>query len=255
MQFADDVFWTNYINNPASSVGLSIKSMSRNRFFESTGVTSYDRMLEGVRRILEYHKCGVSAVHNSLVGVDGIIEIASKCKDFGATSFQLVMCTPTYDTDGNVGTDYIIPVDRIWSDLEEISIAIELLYGKMTFYDTQLPLCLFPKDFVQDKITDRRIQTQCHLFSRTGINFDTEGNIILCNTISERIASRGENFSNAKNLIHYLNSKEIRYFYKQLARYPSKKCKKCIWGEECRGGCLMNWFTNNPEEICHPVYK
>lgn len=255
MQFSNDGFWAEYIKNPASSVGLSIKSMSRSKFFDSTRVTSFDKMIKGVSRVIKHHKCGVSAVHNELVGVSGTVEIAKRCKELGATSFQLVMCTPTFNTDGNICTDYSIPLNRVWDELKEISINLESLYGKKAYYDMQLPLCLFPKEFVQDKLRDRRIQTQCHLFSRTGINFDTDGNIILCNTISERVASIGKDFCNEKDLIRYLNSKEIRHSYQELARYPSKKCKECIWREECRGGCLMNWFTNDPDQICHPVHK
>lgn len=87
-----------------------------------------------------------------------------------------------------------------------------------------------------------------------GINFDTYGNVIVCNTIPEIIATKGIDFTDAKSLERYLNDEECRLKYRDLSRYPSIVCDDCIWKDDCRGGCLMNWLIYEPETICHAIY-
>ena len=253
LRFSDDSFFNQYKLNPATSIGLSIKSASEKIFQLATGVDLYKKSMLGIQRAIGFHHCGVSAVHNKTVGVDGLIEIAKKCKEFGATSFQLVLCTPSFTENGTVCTDYSIQPELAWTDLKVISLELEELYGKNVNYDTQLPLCLFPKDFVKDKLQSHRIQTQCHIFSRSGINFDVNGNVILCNTISEIVAKRNVDYFDASSLRFFLNSTNCRSQYRQLSRFPSKACDDCIWNRDCRGGCLMNWFIYNPDNICHAI--
>lgn len=253
LRFADNSFWDRYKKSPATSVGLSIKSTTENMFYNATGISQYEKSMLGIQRAIDFHNCGVSAVHNNLVGVNGVIDIAKKCKEFGATSFQLVMCAPSFKDDGSICTDFSIAPDNAWRDLEVISKHLEALYGENVFYDTQLPLCIFPKDFVLDKIHRKKIQTQCHIFSRSGINFDVYGNVILCNTIPEVVATKGVDFMDAKSLNKCLNGENCRLEYRQLSRYPSPQCDNCIWKDDCRGGCLMNWFIYDPENICHAI--
>ena len=253
LRFSDDSFFNQYKLNPASSIGLSIKSASEKDFQLATGVDLYKKSILGIQRVIKLHHCGVSAVHNSIVGTNGLIEIARKCKEFGATSFQLVLCTPSFTDNGKVCTDYAIPPKLAWNDLQAISTTLEELYGGKVNYGTQLPLCLFPKEFVENKVRERRIQTQCHIFSRSGINFDVNGNVILCNTISEIVAKRGIDYHDANSLRFFLNSSTCKDQYRQISRFPSEDCDNCIWNDDCRGGCLMNWFIYNPEDICHAI--
>ena len=142
----------------------------------------------------------------------------------GATSFQLILCTPTFCGEA-VSTDFVIPPANIWEDLSFLSQNIERLYGAENVnYDTQMPLCLFPKEFVARKLSSEKLQSQCHVFSRSGVNFDFRGNVLFCNTIAEIVARYGVDFTDAKSLIYFMSSEQKRAEYRQVLRYPSQRC-------------------------------
>ena len=253
VRFSDDEYWKQYVDNPATSLGISVKAADKTTFEQATCSKMFAKSMIGVERAIKFHNCGVSAVHNNLIGADGTIEIAEQCKKMGATSFQLVLCTPTIEEDG-VSTEYVIPPEKIWDELSYMANAIEKLYGaEYVNYDTQAPLCLFPKEFVEEKLLNGNLQTVCHVYSRSGINFDVEGNVIFCNTIAEIVARREVDYTDTKSLIAFMNSDEKRDEYRQVLRYPSQKCDSCVWKDDCRGGCLVNWLVYNPDEICNPV--
>lgn len=252
-RFSEEDFWLEYQKNPATSLGLSVKSATKTMFYKATGIKQYTKSMLGIQRAIKLHQCGVSAVHNSLVGVSGLLDIARQCKQFGAKSFQLVICSPSFGDDGKIATDFLIPLNAVWDDLRVLSCELQQLYGDQVCYDSQLPLCLFPQEFVAEKLLHKKLQTQCHIFSRSGLNFDCEGNVILCNTIPEIIARKNVDFYDSSSLIRYLNSQDKRQEYRQLARYPSKQCDMCRWKGDCRGGCLMNWLVYDPDEICHAI--
>ncbi len=253
IHFSNDDFWERYQNNPANSVGISVKAVDREKFNSVTNSVLYDESLLGIKRAINFYNCGVSAVHNSLLGVNGTLEIARQCRQLGATSFQLVLCTPVLRGEA-ISTEFVISPANIWEDLHFLSQNIEYLYGMENVnYDTQMPLCLFPKEFVKRKLLNGKLQSQCHVFSRSGINFDFRGNVLFCNTIAEIIARYGVDFIDAESLINFMSSEQKRAEYRQVLRYPSKECRKCIWREDCRGGCLMNWFVYDPDEICRAV--
>lgn len=91
MRFSEDKFWENYKKDPATSIGLSVKAATKEIFNVATGIDQYEKSMVGIQRIIQFHQCGVSAVHNKLVGIDGIVDIAKKCREFGATSFFYII--------------------------------------------------------------------------------------------------------------------------------------------------------------------
>lgn len=162
-RFSDNRFWERYQDTPADSLGISIKSVSPKEFDSVTGNHHLDRSLLGIERAISYHHGGVSAVHNTLVGLDGLFEIANVCKNLGATSFQMVMCTPTFDSAGEVQLGYAFSPQNIRKEVATAADYLTNLYGDKAYFDLQLPLCLLPPDFVEDMLTQRRLQTQCHM--------------------------------------------------------------------------------------------
>jgi hypothetical protein len=208
IRFSDDDFWKQYQNNPADSVGISVKAADRECFYHVTNSVLYDESMIGIKRAINFYNCGVSAVHNSLLGVNGTFEIARQCKRLGATSFQLVLCTPMFCGEA-ISTDFVIPPVNIWEDLSFLSQNIERLYGAENVnYDTQMPLCLFPKEFVARKLSSGKLRSQCHVFSRSGVNFDFRGNVLFCNTIAEIVARYGVDFTDARSLINFMSSEQ-----------------------------------------------
>lgn len=116
-----------------------------------------------------------------------------------------------------------------------------------------IPLCLFPESFIEQMIAKRQLTTICQVYGRSGINFDINGDVILCNQLYDTvIAKRKVDFNSGQGLIEHLNSSSIRKDYRQLLRFPSASCSKCRWNADCRGGCLLNWALYDPT-MCHAV--
>ncbi len=80
VRFSDDGFWERYQDNPANSVGISVKAANREKFNYATSSKLYNESLLGIERAIDFHNCGVSAVHNSLLGANGTLEIANAAR-------------------------------------------------------------------------------------------------------------------------------------------------------------------------------
>ena len=253
VRFGDDDFWQKYEENPADRISISVKSADPNEFANVTSSKLFEKTMNGVERAVKLHQTGITTVYNSLVGMSGLKKIAIECKKLGANSIIVNMCSPTIDENGTVSKGYSINPEKLAGDTIEMIDYLNKLYDGKAEIDIQMPLCLFPSEFVEDNLKAKRIMTLCQIFSRTGINFDFKGNVTVCNEFAiETIAKKGIDFIDGESLLRHLNSKPIRDFYKEILRYPAECCEVCRWKEDCRGGCLMNWLVFEPS-ICHAV--
>jgi len=252
-RFGEDTFWERYKQNPCDRISISVKSTNPQQFEYATRSNAYAMTLRGIERAVKFHKTGVTTVYNSLIGMDGLKEIAVRCKELGANAIIVNMCSPTIDDDGNARQGYAVDSERIPQDTVEMVEFLESLYGENAEIDIQMPLCLFPVVFVEKYLNAKRIMTMCQVFARSGINFTTEGNVTVCNELTEPvIAQKGVDFTDGESLLAHLNSKELQDGYRKLLRYPADCCTECRWKDDCRGGCLMNWLIMDPA-ICHAV--
>jgi radical SAM protein with 4Fe4S-binding SPASM domain len=138
------------------------------------------------------------------------------------------------------------PDQLIQDTLAAYLLLIAQFNGKIKM-DIKTPLCLFPTEFVKDALANKRLVTTCQAFSRSSINFDSNGNVLMCNALaSSIIAEKGIDYKDGASLMTYLNSNELYEEYRQLVHYPSDECSDCQWENDCRGGCLLNWLASQP---------
>jgi len=252
-RFGDDEYWERYQQNPCDRISISVKSTDPEQFELVTNSTAYNKTIKGIERAVKFHKTGVTTAYNSLVGMSGLKDIAVKCKDLGASAIIVNMCSPILDEYGGVKKGYSIDYGQISKDTMEMVQYLEKIYGENTEIDIQTPLCLFPEDFIEEYLGANRIMTMCQVFARSGINFNNNGDVIVCNELMNGvIAKKGIDFLDGKSLLAHLNSRELKNQYRELLRYPAECCTDCRWKDNCRGGCLMNWFILDPA-ICHAV--
>jgi radical SAM protein with 4Fe4S-binding SPASM domain len=251
-RFADDRFWSEYQEHPCDSVSISVKSADRERFQDVTGSKCYDLVMKGIERGIHFHEAGVSTVYNSLVGMQGLKHIALTCREMGAKSITIDLCSPVVAGEG-VSSGFSIEPHRLAEEIVEIQPLLSEMYKGNVSFMLYVPLCLFPAQFIEMMIEKGQIGTACHVYSRSGVNFDTNGDVLICNTLLDStIAKAGTDYYDGFSLLEHLNSDELRQDYEQLLRYPSPECTVCRWASICRGGCLLNWMVFDPS-ICQAV--
>lgn len=250
--FGDDIFWKEYIKHPNDRISISVKSMEVTQFHFSTGSILFDQTNKGIKRAVDYFNTGVTTVYNSLIGLDGLKTIARETKRLGSNSIIVNMCSPVINGSG-VSTEFTVSPKQLASDTLEICNMLKEIYNDSYEVDIQMPLCLFPQDFIDEMLKADKIQTICQVFSRSGLNFNHKGDVIPCNELFDTIVARyGIDFIDANSLMTCLNSDKVKSFYKGILRYPSTECKRCKRQMDCRGGCLLNWLTLDPS-ICKAV--
>jgi radical SAM protein with 4Fe4S-binding SPASM domain len=251
-KFGDDKYWERYQKSPCDKISISVKSVGREQFKYATKSTIYDKTMKGIERAVKFYQTGITTVHNSLVGIEGLKQIAQTCRDLGASSIIVNMCSPVITADG-VDQGFSIEQDQLVSDVMEMYPFLDNLYGGKVEIDIQLPLCLFPVSFIDGALAKGQLATVCHVFSRSGINHDVNGDIMICNQLFDSIiAKKGEDYHDGESLLSHLNHDSMRKDYKKLLRYPSKACTDCRLKNDCRGGCLVNWMISDPS-ICHTI--
>lgn len=248
-RFGDNVYWTEYLCNPCDEVGISVKGASAKDFKQIGSEDLYTQTSLGIKRALEFYKCGVSTVLNSAVGSDGLKNIARQCKDWGASSFSVSLCNPL-NKNGVVEGDYATDLRWLISEVVALYPYLDKLFAGRISFELYIPLCLFPRDFINMVLEKGQAATICNVNDRNGLVFNTNGDVLICNEIISGVVARySEDFVDAKSLLKHLNSPRIIENYRQLLRYPSTECTACSMNKICKGGCLVNWLTLNPS-VC-----
>jgi len=252
VRFSTDTYWKEYKKHPCDDISISVKCADPLQFEKITGAALYTQTMKGIERAINFHHEGVSSVYNSLVGMKGLLDIAVACRELGANSFTVDLCNPVVGDDG-ITSGYSIEPQQLADDVVAMQPFISDLYDGAVEFSLYLPLCLFPVTFVEKLIETHQVGTICHVYSRRGMNFDTNGDVIPCNALLDSvIARKGEDYHDGPSLLAHLNSDELREDYRQLLRLPSNECIGCRWNKICRGGCLLNWCVFDPS-ICHAV--
>jgi len=113
----------------------------------------------------------------------------------------------------------------------------------------KMPLCLWPKDFLENLIQKGQMTATCQVQKRSGIIFDSDGKLLMCNGLFDYpIGTYKKDFSDSETLVTFLNSEKVFDYYDKINSYPSAKCIGCSMFKICSGGCPLRWAVYNPEE-------
>jgi radical SAM protein with 4Fe4S-binding SPASM domain len=248
MRFGNNRYWEEYKNHPNTDCGVSLKSYSAESLKRDTGVTSFGLVTKGIKRATDFFKSGASVTYNKLCE-NSLVDIARYAMDCGAKSLNVNFCSPTFKGNG-VDIEYMLPPHVIASnvirDYEDLCRATD---GHIVF-SMRTPLCNWPEDFVKELELKNQLMTVCQLQKRSGIVFDCDGSIMMCNGLFNYLLGKyRKDFSNGEELLTLLNNEQTSSYYDALRSYPSEKCKSCKWYGKCAGGCPLMWLVYNPEEV------
>lgn len=250
--FGDDIFWERYINHPCDQINISIKATDREMFSSVVGnVCLYEKTMRGITRVFShYESAGASIVYSNLMNIDDAIRTAETVKLLGANYFAFSLCTA--NVSNNVfSNEYMIDLTRLKQDVPLIYDSLDNLFNSGLSMELSLPLCIWDKSLIDDMILKQHLLGPCHMHDRSGIVFDTNGNILPCNSMTDitLIKEQNHGFCHDK-VLQSLNSSDVCETYTEILRLPSIVCDDCAVKEYCRGGCLINWGVLYPDEIC-----
>lgn len=107
-----------------------------------------------------------------------------------------------------------------------------------------------PNKFHNKLFRHNCISTTCQLQNRSGLIFDTNLNIIPCNSLFKfPILEYGKDYHDFKTLNVELYSPKIEEQFKKLLSSPSNRCINCNDFSVCAGGCLLQWLSYNFSDL------
>lgn len=252
--FRSEDFWQEYLKHPNTIIEPSLKAFDEQSSLLIAKIKDFEGIKAGIQRVTNKIKSEVSVVYSTLIEND-LLKMVSTAVDLGAVSVRVMICKPM-SIDGKFVAPFTVEYSKM---VKEISTnykkMVDITKGQLTF-GLNTPLCIWPKDFIQDIIAKKRIGFGCQFQQRSGVVFDTDGKIILCNSMFDcPVGVYGVDFNNSKTFIALLNSKEVDEVYKHVNSYPSKICIDCDLFPRCHGGCPLMWTIYNPEDVISSLKK
>lgn len=250
--FGQDAFWNQYLVHPNSRIGLSLKAASAEQL-ESLGArVPFEVVKRGIERAIQDLNATVSITYNSLYR-DTLVEMVQFALDCGASTVKIDFCSTTFMS-GRPDASYMIEPhelrDCILRDYPQLD---RMTAGHLVF-EMMVPLCLWPKEFIEELKNRGQIMSVCHVLQRKGLIFDERGNVIMCNALFDYpLGQYGRDFNDGTSLGEWLNDPKIIRYYNDIGCYPSEECQRCDWYAECGGGCPLRWALYQPADIVRPV--
>ena len=244
----------NYIKELMSvgqdTFSISLKGENQGVFLETTGKDSYDDVLKGIENSISLGaKISVSMVLTE-ANIDTFLEGIKDLVKIGVKHFHFSFC---YEFDSSRECKEYLrlnnPKTIVRKFAENYDKLNEITNGNFHLFES-FPLCLWEREFI-DKLNERKqIKSVCQLLRKSGLIFDSKGNLIPCNAMPNiKLGKLHENFNNAKELIDYTQKPEIISVYNKLCSVPDEKCLNCPDYTNCGGGCVCHWTNYTFEHL------
>jgi len=248
-RFSDDRFCEEYLIHPNTHIGASFKAFNQESMAENTKVNTFSEATKGLQRVFTHQPNSIASFVYSQSYVSHFLDMVKYAVDCGAFGVSVNFCSPAIHKD-RVDDQFMVDVDtmvkEIMSAYEEAHI---ITRGRLVFA-MKHPLCIWPKEFIKTLKDRGQISTTCHLQHQSGGIIDTDGSLLICNSMfGFPVGKYGEDFKSAESLATFFDSKQMRDTFAQARTYPSKKCIGCEVFEDCSGGCPLLWTVYSPDTI------
>ena len=246
--FRSEPFWLEYLKHPNTYVEPSLKAFDQQSNLLITNSQDFEGIKTGMRRVTGGFKCQMSVVYSTLVEND-LLKMVSAAVDLGAFSVRVMICKPM-SINGRFTAPFTVEYSKMVSEISSNYGKMLDITGNRLSFGLNTPLCIWPRDFVQEVIAKKQIGAGCQFQQRSGIVFDTDGKVILCNSMFDcPVGQYGVDFDGSRSFLALLNSDKVGNVYKHINSYPSKECIDCDLYLHCRGGCPVMWTTHNAEKV------
>ncbi|MBQ3067567.1 MAG: radical SAM protein [Oscillospiraceae bacterium] len=226
------------------ALGFSIKAANREQHKELTGTDTFEEILEAMANIREAKlKVGYTTVI-SRGTIDNLEEFAYMLKKHApGKSLRYSLCNPAISNPGIINRDYVVPAKEITRKVAaKWGLLSEILECRVRL-EQSLPQCVWPVGFIDMLKKKKQVSFGCHIMSRKGMIFDTEGKLLVCNSLTDYpIAEFGKTFDDKESFEKFWENEELKDLYKKFYEYPMLKCETCDVYSECGGGCPLKHF-------------
>lgn len=248
-RFSDDKFWEKYLKCPNTHIGTSFKAFDSKSLLENIGMNTFAEVTKGLKRVFEHQPNSITSFVYSQPYMSHFLDMVKYAVDCGAFGVSVNFCSPILykdHADDKFMVDVNMLSEEIMSTYEK---AHEITKGRLVFV-MKHPLCIWPREFIETIKNRGQISTTCHLQHQSGGIIDTDGSLLICNSMLEfPVGKYGKDFSSAKSLASFFESKKVKNYFAQARTYPSEKCIDCEVFEDCSGGCPLLWTVYKPDTM------
>lgn len=249
VKLSEEGFVENIIDAGVSDITVSLKGFSGesyNRYTKGFGEKAFSKVTQGIHNVKKRGSginISITLFREMSEHIDKYIELV---KELSPNSISFDMGSPVVQGDTVSATDLLNP--------KELTTLVEYLHSTLRdsglnygFYVTT-PLCLFKTDILDNMMREGRIMTTCHVTKGSGIVFNQEGSVLLCNHFSSKPLGRyGKDFSCVKTFEEFWDGDDMRSIRSHCSFYPHEKCQSCEKWDICGGGCFLKWFHWEPK--------
>lgn len=248
-RFSNDRFWGKYLEHPNTHIGASFKAFNQESLIKNTKATAFADVTKGLRRVFKYQPNSIASFVYSRPYVSHFLDMVIYAVDCGAFGVSVNFCSPAIHK-GRVDNRFMVDTDVL---VREIIFAYEEAHavtgGRLVFV-MKHPLCIWPREFIRTLKDRGQISTTCHLQHQSGGIIDTDGALLICNSMFDFPVGRyGQDFKSAESLATFFRSERVKNYFAQVKAYPSKRCINCPVFEDCAGGCPLLWTVYSPDSV------
>lgn len=246
VKLAEEDFLHSMFEVNQRSFSISLKGENARAFSDVTGANLFDTVLIGITNCL---KNGINPTVSMVLtdeNIDTFIEGVKTLKQIGVKRFHFSFC---YEFAVNADCKEILsktnPKKLVKKFIEHYAELDQITEGKFVLFET-FPLCIWDADFINLMNEKNQIKTVCQLLHRSGLIFDSKGNLLPCNAMpSIKLGRLYSDFSTASELLKFTETLEIKKIYDKLCSVPDVTCLECKNYDNCGGGCVCHWTNYN----------
>lgn len=247
LRLADENYLDSLIESGVQKIAISLKGTSEKDYRTQTGSFGFCKALKAIKLTNKKGvNLNVSTVLSKNFRADKAIELIKILGEIEQPQLAITSCIPSV-TCNSINNDSGYRLDEVAKDYLEIT---EKTIGSPVkiFFFLALPFCLFPKGFIATLKKEKRLLSGCQLVRREGVIFNTEGEIMICNTFYDFPISTFKELSQNDNYLTFWNSPQMNQLYQLFWRLPVEQCQNCEDWLECGGGCPIKWLYHKPSD-------
>ena len=225
--------------------GISLKGMSSQEYISNCGKDSFSAVMKGISNCRSYNLSYSLSYVLSTENVDDIVDFAQNFRKYNKDDgIAFALCNDAILQSGkfNKSSEHPLKIERVFcKNYKDIN---SILEGRLSLHQI-FPLCQCSSDVLKHMQDSNQLYTSCHVHTRSGVVFDTDGALLLCNHLAGfSFGKYGEDFWDFPSFMRFWESDYAVDIHRQFTTMPSLKCRDCHMQEQCGGGCCTQWFSN-----------
>lgn len=250
IQLANIDYLQKLIDHRIGGISLSLKGEDATSFFDVTGFDDYEIVLKAIQNlVLKKCKFAVSMVLTEK-NIPSYLIAIKNLKELGVNHFHFSFCYEmSYSEEYKETLKKNNPKIMIREFCKTYHELDQITQHQFNLFNG-LPLCIWPQKYIRKMREKGQIISVCQLLKKSGLIFDSQGNLIPCNAMTEiKIGKIDEDFTDFSTFLQHIEKKEFKGVYDTLTGLPSEKCLQCKWLPYCGGGCVCQWTNYSFEEL------